>query len=99
MPTPPKFLPDVAVYFRDFADGRHDERAHLTYIYPADKSRLSDDGQVLLIGSPGVDGLEFAYRADAPGIWVWYPIDDEWLKVADNIDDLDRSWRSGALTV
>ncbi len=98
-PDPAVCPTHAAEYFRSFAEGRYDDFAHLGYIYPASKARLSEDGQILVIGTAGVDGLEFAYRAEIPGIWVWYPLDGEWRQVAADIKALDRDWRSRALRV
>jgi hypothetical protein len=98
MPNPSEW-PAATAYFRDYAEGRFDEAGQLQYIYPVEAARLSDDGQALFIGRPGTDGMEFGYRMGAPGIWVWYPIEQEWRKVAEDVHVLDRDWLSGALKV
>ena len=98
-PDPAQCPRQADEYFRDFAEGRYDHFAQIGFIYPAEEARLSDDRQVLYIGRPGVDGIEFAYRAGHLGIWAWYPIDAEWVLVAPDIETLERSWLSGELTV
>ncbi len=100
MRTPdPSEWPAATAYFAYYAEGRFDEASQLQYIYPVGEARLSDDGQALFIGRPGADLMEFGYRVDAPGIWVWYPIEQKWRKVADDVYALDRDWLSGALRV
>ena len=69
------------------------------YIYPKTEARLSDDGLALFVGRPGNDGIEFAYRVRASGIWAWYPQEGEWRRVANDMDELDRNWRSSSMTV
>lgn len=86
-------------YFRDFSEGRYDPLAYLRFIYPLDETHVSDDGSAFFIGRPGADGMEFAYRDGLPGIWVWYPIEDEWRRVADNLPTLEQDWLSGKLNV
>ena len=94
-----KWDAQAAEYFRNFADGRYDETAQLHFIYPESKTYATNDGTAFVIGCPGTDGLEFAYRVNMPGIWVWYPIDNEWRKIAETLAMLERDWRSGALKV
>ena len=86
-------------YFQLFSQGRYDPVAHLRFIYTKDETYISDDGKTFYIGRPGADGLEFAYRDGNPGIWVWYPIDETWRKVAEDLPSLERDWMSGKLKV
>ena len=86
-------------YFRNYSDGRYDPLSQLDFIYPQAEAHASKDGQAFCIGRPGVDGLEFAYRADQPGIWVHYPMEDEWRQVADSIAALEQGWLSEAIKV
>lgn len=98
-PDPSDCPPEAAEYFSDYADGRYDDFAQLAFIYPADEARLSEGGHVFYIGCPGADGIEFAYRRGHPGIWAWYPIDAEWVRVAPDLATLEADWLSRKLTV
>jgi len=98
MLDPTKCPAGSADYFLDYVDGWRDEQG-FPYILPTDEAYLSHDGHAVTVGSPGVDGLIWAYRFDAPGIWTWYPFDKEWVKAAPDIHALQRDWASGALTV
>lgn len=86
-------------YFRDYPEGRYDPVAYLRFIYRLDEAHVSEDGKVFYIGRPGADGMEFAYRDGLPGIWVWYPLEREWAKVAEDLPSLEQEWMSGKLKV
>lgn len=92
-------FPGSEIYFAHFTEGRFDELSRLCFIYPTSEARLSDDGLTLNIGRPGVDGLEFSFRMGKSGIWVWYPLDDEWRKVAPDVTSLEQDWLAGNLKV
>ncbi|MFD1340832.1 hypothetical protein [Litorisediminicola beolgyonensis] len=96
---PSRSPPEAARYFDAFAEGRWDDDAQLGYIYPQDRARLAEDGSVLIVGTAGVDGLEFAIRDGHPKVWVFYPLDAEWRQVALDIDTLDRAWRDRTLSL
>ncbi len=98
-PKPSDCPPEAAEYFRNYTNGRYDDHAQLSFIYPVEVARLSEDGHVFYMGCPGADGIEFAYRRDHPGIWAWYPIDADWVRVAPDIETLERDWLARELTV
>ncbi|NNE81769.1 MAG: hypothetical protein HKN18_15995 [Silicimonas sp.] len=93
------YPPEAATYLRDYSDGRYDDDAQIGFIYSSQEARLSEDGHVFYIGRPDVDGIEFAYRRGHPGIWAWYPIDADWVRVAPDIETLERDWFARKLTV
>ncbi len=53
----------------------------------------------LEVGRPGVDGILFGYRANLPGVWAYYPIDQEFELKANSIAELVSGWLSGHITV
>ena len=69
------------------------------YIEPAD--RVSEDPWrgFLVIGRPGVDGIEWGYRMGKPGIWAHYPVEDEFRLLAESASDLRDGYSSGRITV
>ena len=97
--APTDHPPEARDYFEGYTDGRYCPLSQLDFIYPEREISPSEDGQVLHIGRPGVDGLQFSYRRGHPGIWVWYPLDHRWVRVAADISTLERDWLSGHLTV
>ena len=58
-----------------------------------------DELGLLVIGSPGCDGIVWGYRPESVGIWAWYPIDREFFLVAPNVEDLVQGWSTGRITV
>lgn len=54
-------------------------------------------GDWLAVGGPGVDGIEWAVRRGQPGLFAFYPIDQEFVAVAESAHDLITRWTSGAL--
>ena len=84
-------------YFRDFQAGRYDAVAQIWFILPADQLRVDDERDALIVGRPGVDGIEFCYRAGQPGVWAFYPILSEWVAVAPTLKDLEEQWNDGSL--
>jgi hypothetical protein len=53
----------------------------------------------LSIGGPGVDGIRWGYRKNEPGIWAWHPIDGDFDRLADTVQDLLRRWDAGEVQV
>jgi hypothetical protein len=58
-----------------------------------------DELELLVIGSPGCDGIVWGYRPERVGIWAWYPIDSEFVLVAPNVQALAQGWTTGRITV
>jgi hypothetical protein len=94
-------LYDCKDYFQSSlaAQGWWDEEAQYWFIEPSE--RLHEDGtrEFLIIGGPGVDGIKWGYRRGHPGIWAHYPIEDEFVLLADSASDLQEGCRSGRITV
>lgn len=96
MPNPERvnvsvWLPTSAPLDADYPEGRTDD-AYTPYIYPAIDRRLSDDGDALMIGSAGVDGIEFALRKQRPGVWVFIPYSMDWRWLAEDIATFEADW-------
>ena len=51
------------------------------------------------MGRSGVDGIDFGYRMDRPGLWAFYPIDEEFEFMAESTQMLIDGWCSGSLSV
>ena len=75
------------------------EAAQLWVIVPADEVAEDPERALLVIGRPGVDGIEFGYRHGHEGIWAHYPIEDEFRFVAPNVSALVEGWFSGSIKV
>jgi hypothetical protein len=69
------------------------------YIWPAERIYEDDELQFLVIGSAGVDGIDWGYRRGHLGLWAWYPIDAEFVALAPTAEALLQGWLAGAITV
>jgi hypothetical protein len=66
-------------------------------VVPAGETELDRDPDLFAIGRPGVDGIAFGYRRGHGGIWAFYPIGREFVRVADSTSDLVERWRSNRI--
>jgi hypothetical protein len=57
-----------------------------------------EDG-FLVIGQPGVDGIEFGYRRDRDGVWAYYPMEARYELLAPDTQALVDGWFSGTIKV
>lgn len=79
--------------------GYWDESGQCWYIWPAERVCEDTERQFLIIGSAGVDGIDWGYRKGELGVWAWYPIDGEFVMLAPTADALLQGWLSGAITL
>ena len=80
-------------------NGYWDELGEYWYIWPAAQVHEDATNQFLIVGSAGVDGINWGYRKGEKGLWAWYPILGEWRWLAQTVDSLLQGWLSGAITV
>jgi hypothetical protein len=62
------------------------------------KSIIADEtGDWLIIGWPGVDGIQFRMQNGSfdETVYAYYPYDDEHVKIAESAADLIQKWKSG----
>ena len=100
----------VANHFRDYSsedylaspwarDGCWDEPSQLMLIVPEVEAGERTELEFLVVGRPGVDGIEFGYRKGKRGLWAYYPIDREFVFMAPTLVELVEGWLSGKLSV
>jgi hypothetical protein len=53
----------------------------------------------LEVGRAGADGILFGYRCNLPGIWSYYPVEQQFARVANSIDELVVGWLAGEISV
>jgi hypothetical protein len=82
-----------------FVRGVCSETEQLDLIVAADRVAEHLGLSFLVIGRPGVDGIEFGYRKGHDGIWAYYPISREFSLVAPSVAELVDGWLSGAIRV
>ena len=54
---------------------------------------------LLRIGGPGVDGLDFVYRREHPGLWIYAPIGKTLVQAAASVTDLTDRYADGRLSL
>jgi hypothetical protein len=92
---------NCADYFRSplSETGWWDPEGQCWYIEPAPSVREDLARELLVIGRPGVDGIEWGYRRGEQGIWAHYPIGDTFRFVAASAEDLRDGYSSGRIKV
>lgn len=70
-------------------------------VLPTDLITLDESKDWLIIGHPGVDGIEFRVKADLSDntVYAFYPMDNEYIKVADSVDHLILKWKAREISV
>lgn len=70
-------------------------------VLPADSIILDESKDWLIIGHPGVDGIQFRVKSDQldNAVYAFYPIDNEYVKVADSVAHLILKWKAGEISV
>jgi hypothetical protein len=66
--------------------GYYDEPSQIMLVLPVRERVVRAD--FLVMGRPGVDGIEFGYRRGKHGIWAYYPMEDRFARVAKTTADL-----------
>lgn len=97
-----RFLPwatSCSEYFRQFSAGRYDADSQHWFILPREDATIDSLRGVLVIGSPGADGIEFCFRRGLSGVWAYYPFDQEYELKATSLADLERGWLDGTISV
>jgi len=84
-------------YFKDYQAGRYDEEGYAWFVLPVEDVYINDESGGLVIGSPGVDGIEFCFRPNHSGVWAFYPINGEWLHVADTMKEFESKWTANEI--
>ncbi len=70
-------------------------------VLPIDEWTKDETGNWLIIGHPGVDGIEFRVKSDrlTEVVFSYYPIESELVKIAESIDDLIAKWKANAIVL
>jgi len=80
-------------------NGYWDEAGQYWYICPSDRVYEKADLRLVVVGGPGVDGIDWGYRAGHTGVWAYYPMGREFVWLAPDVDALLEGWLSGAITL
>ena len=82
-----------------FTRGVWSECEQLWLVVSADEVVEDPEREFLVVGRPGVDGIEFGYRRGHDGIWAHYPIGADFTLVAPSIGALVEGWLGGSIKV
>ena len=102
MTVPKKFgAYPCAEYFHSeqFIKGIWDSQSQLWFLVSEPEVVEKPELDFLVIGRPGVGGIEFGYRKGLDGIWTYYPLENKFVPVAPNIVALLDGWFSGHIKV
>lgn len=82
-----------------FARGVWSESEQMWLVVSADDVVEDSKREFLVVGRPGVDGIEFGYRRGHDGIWAHYPIGNDFTLVAPSVSALVEGWLGGSIKV
>ena len=77
------------------------EELFIDVVLPSNEIKMDDSMKWLIIGSPGVDGIQFKVRkceADT-AVYAYYPVDDTHILIADSAHHLIERWKQGKIKV
>lgn len=69
-------------------------------ILPGDRIEEDETKEWLIIGWPGVDGIQFRVKSKETdqSVYAFYPFEQEYVKIADSDKDLIEKWKAGQVT-
>lgn len=79
--------------------GFWDESGQIWYFLPLKDIYEHTDKQFLVVGSAGVDGIEWGYRKGCDGLWAYYPIEQTFKFLASTFQELVDGWLSGNIKI
>ena len=77
--------------------GVYDEKMQYWLVYP--QERIYEHDGFLVIGSPGVDQIEFGYRQGQQDLWSYDPIEQVYRYLASSIAEVLEGCASGKIAV
>lgn len=75
------------------------EKSQIDVILPPEKIAMDSTKQWLIIGYPGVDGIEFRINRNQKDskIFAFYPIEETYIEVANSDKELIDKWKTGKI--
>ena len=75
--------------------------SYVNVVLPIDEWAKDETGDWLIIGHPGVDGIEFRVKSDrlSDVVFAYYPIEGVLVKIAESSDDLIAKWKANAIVL
>ena len=78
--------------------GYWDEPGQYWYLKPFNRVFEDEQAAFLVVGGAGVDGICFGYWRGHTGFWA-YPVDGEFVRLADTVTSFMEGWLSGKISV
>jgi hypothetical protein len=78
--------------------GYLDEESQTPVIVPFDETFEDANSSFFVMGRSGSDGINFGFRPGHPGLWAYYPIEQDFKYMAATIEELVAGWISGKLS-
>ena len=77
------------------------EASLVDVVLPISKIKTDEFDCWYIIGYPGVDGIEFRVKKNVQKntVYVYYPIDDKRVKIADLVEELIKKWKDGNIVL
>jgi hypothetical protein len=94
-----RWQPACSEYLIRFSNGCYDEAAQLQLIVAIADVEFDEEKGDMAIGRPGSGGIYFCFRENQPGVFAYYPIENEYVLLADGVQDLVDGWRAGSISV
>ncbi|MEM8650961.1 MAG: hypothetical protein AAGF54_10555 [Pseudomonadota bacterium] len=94
---PTDWPPDFSDYIAAFPEGARDEYGY-QYFLPAEEFKV-ENGTELTVGYAGCDGIEFRLRAIPPGVWAYYPEEERYQFLGNDIIGVATGWMNGTVHV
>ena len=94
---PVGWLPNLGDYIAEYPEGVRDEFGY-QYFLPAEEFEVVNSTE-LTVGYAGCDGIEFRLLAKSTGVWAYYPIEERYQLLGDEIADVAAGWSNGTVQV
>lgn len=77
------------------------EESFIYVVLLEDEIKMDKSKDWLIIGFPGVDGIEFRVKSDQSQdtVFAFYPFDNEHMKIADSAEHLVLKWKAGVIVL
>lgn len=89
-----RWAPESAAYPAGHTGGVWDDFNQMPLIYSEEKLEVRANGADLVVGTAGVDGITFRFRAGAPGVWAHHGMENRYQHLAPDLPEFLRRWNA-----
>lgn len=80
-------------------EGYYDQGSYYWYIQKKANWKVDMQRSFLHFGNAGCDGIEFGLGENMNGVWAYYPLNNEFIKKVETVDEFIAGWISGEINV